>query len=174
MFSSSDYNGSGSGSGAEFAQLQNALWGRLLTTRISLQQVIDEANHFPVLSERVSERVSEGVSGGEGVGSNPLREGLQGVLGELVGMLEQQVPEDRRSEGVSEGARKRSRSDSEGGSEGVSGGLSWEQVLAPQQQLQKDWEAVMNREHARSHFGSEQKKSKLKMFSNSIWDQVSE
>ena len=154
-------------SDCEFAHLQNDMSGKLLTVRISLQQVIDEVNKFPVLESHSSGDsycVQE---------SNPFRDGLYSVLGDMVDMLKEQVPEEApESNGMSNSGKKRRRTGDE--SDGSGEKLDWEQVLAPQRQLQSDWESVINSEHARSHFGSEQKKSKLKMFNNSIWDQVSE
>jgi hypothetical protein len=153
---------------SQFAHLQNTMSGKLLTVRISLQQVIDEANKFPVL-ENSRDSSSDNCLDE----SNPFRDGLYTILGDMVDMLKQQVPgadddTSSSSSSSSSSGKKRRRS----GEEESSGVLGWEQVVAPQQQLQGDWEAVMNREHARSHFGSEQKKSKLKVFNNSIWDQV--
>ena len=154
------FSSTGTGSSSNFAVLQSEAAGQLLAVRVCLQQVLDQCNQFPVLQEQeeVEECVSELQEGEE----NLLLRGIRGALGELLGALEEQVPD-------AEGApRKRKR---RACSEGV-GELDWEQVLAPQKELQSEWEAVINREHARSHFGSEQKKSRLKVFNTSIWDQV--
>lgn len=160
MFSTSSRAGEND---SEFAHLQNSMSGKLLTVRISLQQVIDECNKFPVLESDASAYVEEV--------SNPFRDGLYAILGDMVDMLHQQVPGSESETETSSGSgKKRRRSEGQGGQQQEH--LGWEQVLAPQKQLQGEWEAVMNREHARSHFGSEQKKARLKVFNNSIWDQV--
>ena len=158
---------------SEFAHLQNTMSGKLLTVRISLQQVIDESNKFPVL---------ENESGSSGdctleQQSNPFSDGLYSILGDMVDMLQQQVPEgetdtdtDTETESIASG-KKRRRSSSIS-KQGPGRKLGWKQVLAPQRRLQPHWAEVMHREHARSHFGSEQKQARLKVFNNSIWDQV--
>lgn len=51
--------------------------------------------------------------------------------------------------------------------------IAWDDVIAPQQRLQPEWERVVNKFHSRLHFGSEQKKSNMKIFNETIWDQIS-
>lgn len=49
----------------------------------------------------------------------------------------------------------------------------WEMTLQTQTQLQKQkWEPVLNKWHARLNFGSESSKAKLKVFTQTMWDQV--
>jgi hypothetical protein len=49
----------------------------------------------------------------------------------------------------------------------------WESTLRTQEALQKQkWEPVLNKWHARLNFGSEGTKAKLKVFTQTMWDQV--
>ena len=149
MFSTS----SGGKKDVEFAQQQNSLFGKLLTVRISLQTLLDQSNRLPVLpfpSPFDEETLDEA--------ENPYRSGLHVVLGDMLDMLNLQASEEKLV------GKKRRREDSTP--------ISWEEVVAPQEKLRPEWETVVNKWHARNHFGSEQKKSKLKVFNTTIWDQV--
>ena len=49
--------------------------------------------------------------------------------------------------------------------------MTWERLYAPQK-LREDWEAVVNKWHARLNFGSEKAQSNLRVFNQKIWEQI--
>ena len=50
---------------------------------------------------------------------------------------------------------------------------SWDDISMLQQELRPTWEKVVNKLHARINFGSNSAQSKLRVFNQKIWDQVS-
>ena len=66
--------------------------------------------------------------------------------------------------GVEQFARQSKRKDAVG--------PSWEDIEHCQKRLRPSWETTVNKWHARVHFGSEKVKSKLKVFNQTIWEQV--
>lgn len=50
---------------------------------------------------------------------------------------------------------------------------AWKQLSTAQNSLKPNWECVINKWHARLNFGSDGNKAKLKVFNQTIFDQVS-
>jgi hypothetical protein len=132
-----------------FARAQVTAWEKTLAVRISMQQVMDQVNTFPVLPEAFVEE-SELVT-------SELHQHLQKTLNGLVDILDSQCDRNRKV------SRKR---------QPIKSSEDWSKVIEPQQILHPKWESVVNKWHARTHFGSEEKKANLKVFNQTIWDQV--
>ena len=132
---------------SSFARAQVDAWEKTLAVRICMQPIIDQVNTLPVLPDSFDD-ISE-------LKDNDLHNNLAHTLNELVDVLGMQC--DNQGEGTK---RK------------IKSSADWQQVLEPQQQLQPYWENVVNKWHARTHFGSEEKKSSLRVFNQTIWDQV--
>jgi hypothetical protein len=55
----------------------------------------------------------------------------------------------------------------------MSDDVMWERIVESQNVLQKTrWQPTVNKWHARQNFGSEKAKAKMKVFSQTLWDQV--
>lgn len=146
---------------AELASQHLKCWEQILALRITLQKSVDLGNQLP--SESISELVGNKDDNEVVQSTNALSKGLQSVLLELVEATNVQAEKiDSSSTFTSTIGNKRQRTEE----------ISWEQVIAPQEHMNQYWEAVVNKWHARLNFGSEQAKSKLKVFNQSIWDQV--
>lgn len=133
-----------------FAGAQVTAWEKTLAVRISMQQIMDQVNTFPVLPDSF-------VDDSELINSE-LHVQLQKTLNGLVDILDSQCDRNRKV------SRKR---------QPIKSSEDWKSVVEPQELLQPQWESVVNKWHARTHFGSEEKKANLKIFNQTIWDQVS-
>jgi hypothetical protein len=134
----------------EFAKLQVSAWENILALRISLQQVTDRINTLPLLEFR-SDDLSE-------IQSNDFNRALNDILSETYDILSYQVPSS--TVGKSSTKKRKSRS------------IEWKDVISIQETLFPNWERVINKWHARTHFGSEKKKSSLRVFNQTVFDQV--
>jgi hypothetical protein len=134
-------------------------WEKILGLRISLQKSLDVGNQLP--AENMTEMFGLDSDSSIAQSTKLLCKGLQSVLTELVEVSNVQAENINDKYRTSNNKRKRSNE------------VSWEDVVAPQDTMTPYWESVVNKWHARLNFGSEQAKSKLKVFNQSIWDQVS-
>jgi hypothetical protein len=134
-------------------------WEKILALRISLQKSIDVGNQLP--AENMTELYGLDSENSIVQSTNTLCKGLQSVLTELVDVSNVQAENIGDKFKTTNNKRKRTSQ------------VSWEDVVAPQDAMTPYWESVVNKWHARLNFGSEQAKSKLKVFNQSIWDQVS-
>lgn len=129
-------------------------WEKTLALRVSLQKPLDLANRLP--SEfSVSDK-------GE----------IYDHLSVLTNQLRKQVidgsdllnSEVQRSTSERPVKQKRAADDMD---------ALWKDLYQAQTQLQTlRWEPVLNKWHARLNFGSEKTKAKLKVFTQTMWDQV--
>ena len=134
-------------------------WEKTLALRISLQKSLDIGNQLPtesVLDLYNNDKDNEIVHA-----SSDLAKSLQVVLRELVDATNTQA-EHITSDGSFK-ATKRKRADET---------VTWDQVQESQDHMNAYWERVVNKWHARLNFGSEHVKSKLKVFNQTIWNQV--
>ena len=136
---------------------------QMLSLRIALQKVLDEGNKFPVRELHAYETNDSDYT--------DLTNSIQTCVRNVTGLLTAQVP----GEGDKGDGRKRRRADSDSGSSSSGDkALSWDEIMAPQQKLQASWEASVNRWHSRLHYGSEKVQSKLRVFNQTLWEQVNE
>lgn len=130
------------------------IWERALALRVSLQKPIDSAGRLPV-GELAEELDNEDVSC---------------VNVALCGQLRKQACELTTILDTSAGGKRKL----EDFSQCYDIETLWEDTLRTQSKLQKqNWEPVLNKWHARINFGSENTKAKLKVFTQTMWDQVS-
>ena len=131
---------------------QVKLWETIIGLRISLQRSIDTSNKLPN-ADHISHAVRSDQAGANQLAE--VKDGLKGLLGDLNHLLEIQA-EDSSS------TKKRK----------VNEELQWDDIAKMQQKLRPSWESTVNKWHARLHFGSEQVNSKMKVFNQTIWEQV--
>ena len=124
---------------------QVKLWETIVGLRISLQRSLETGNKLPggefldyaaTTSDTQSEQQLSQV-----------KDGLNGLLGDLNHLLDVQAKD-------SSSAKKRK----------VNEVINWEDIVRTQQKFRPSWESTVNKWHARLHFGSEQVKSKMKIF----------
>jgi len=135
---------------------------QMLSLRIALQKVLDDGNKFPVREYLPNERNDSDYK--------DLTGSIQSCLRDVAGMLSAQVTTN--SGNSQSKKRRRGEESNTNGEEGTK--MTWEEVLAPQQQLQASWEASVNRWHSRLHYGSEKVQSKMRVFNQTLWEQVTE
>lgn len=131
---------------------QVKLWETIIGLRISLQRSIDTSNKLPN-ADHISHAVKSDQAGANQLAE--VKDGLKGLLGDLNHLLEIQA------EGSSSTKKRK-----------VNEELQWVDIAQMQQKLRPSWESTVNKWHARLHFGSEQVKSKMKVFNQTIWEQV--
>jgi hypothetical protein len=155
MFSNlrSDNVSTGGKDGSHAAADQAKLWEEVLSLRISLQKSLDMAGKFP--GPETASLLFEDKSVHTEVLA--LRKSLGGLLHQMNDSLSCQSPSPSTS-------KKRDRS--------TSTAISWDEIYQTQKKLRPNWEDVVNKWHARLHFGSEQIKSKMRVFNQTIWEQV--
>ena len=148
MFASSS---SARSSSANAAADQVKAWEASLGLRISLQRSLDLGNRLPHSSD---DELPDTTTARKSVAGQ-----LEGLLFDLTEMLEIQTEE---SEGpMNSGKRKRASTE-----------VAWKRIEEVQGNLRNSWETTVNKWHARVHFGSEQVKSKMKIFNQTIWQQI--
>jgi hypothetical protein len=132
---------------------QVKLWETIVGLRISLQRSLEAGNKLPG-----AEFLSHAANGDNQPEQHltQVKDGLKGLLGDLNHLLEVQAKD-------SSSAKKRK----------VNEEINWEDIVRTQQKFRPSWESTVNKWHARLHFGSEQVKSKMKVFNQTIWEQVS-
>ena len=122
---------------------------KLLALRISLQKVVDNSNKLPVLNDDSS--VRHDLENNHNNYDECL-ENCSSALRSLTKLLTEQS------------SSSFSPADDEE--------MTWERLYAPQKKLREDWEAVVNKWHARLNFGSEKAQSNLRVFNQKIWEQI--
>lgn len=138
-------------------------WEQILGLRILLQKSIDTANQLPpfdvgaVLTDKEASTSLTSVR-------KPLVEDLRGILSDLVSCNKKKRKHDEID--VNDNTDTISSSS-------TSTNQLWSLVYEGQRTAEDRWKTVLNKWHARIHFGSEQAKSKMKVFNASLWDQVS-
>jgi hypothetical protein len=146
---------------APVARAHVEIWEKSLAYRISLQQILDKFNEFPVLSS--TSGPSFPTSDLKNFQNNEMKLELQSILQESSNLLAMQcLAKDDDDEEEEEGKKRK-----------FDHCPTWEELSDLQDTLAEDWKSVINKWHARTHFGSEKKKSSLKVFNQTIWDQVS-
>jgi hypothetical protein len=135
---------------APVARAHVDVWEKTLAFRISLQQITDKFNEFPVIPSALE------TSDLRKFQKNELKSELGTLLQDTSSLLLMQT-----------------RGDDEDREEKYDVVPDWEELIEVQDSLAEDWKAVINKWHARTHFGSEKKKANLKVFNQTIWDQVS-
>ena len=142
------FSGSSSSDAGAAGRLNVKLWEQGLATRISLQKALELSNRLPVTTS-ISEHCA------------PVASHIRGVLSELSSALEEQIPVNSRP-------NKKRKVDVTRSSEDE----IWEHLQASQHALKPNWKKVVDKWHARLNYGSEKSKSRLKILTTSIWDQV--
>jgi Apoptosis antagonizing transcription factor len=157
MFAAS-YSG-GSNAAAQAALTEVKLFESVLGLRISLQKPLDCCNKFPVFDEPDS---AIGVKNDD---ITEVSDILKSVMGDISALLEIQVEnQDSLDDEVKKRAlRQRGCNRNEDG---------WEDILKLQEALRPSWQRTINKWHARLHFGSEHIKSKMKVFNQTVWEQI--
>lgn len=135
-------------------------WESLLGFRISLQRVIEEANKLPSIP------ISSSNSKFKEKDREALTE-VQNTLKETFCSLYEVLQTKKDDE------EDYQLDDSDDESDGKTIEELWEKTLQKQQSRQPYWEEVLDVWNSRVHFGSEKAKSKLKLFNQSLWSQVS-
>lgn len=143
------------------ANAQIKAWEQLLSIRISLQKMSDTINRFPTVDNlnmllEADEAVRESTT--------ELSNGFGQILSEFANILDSQINENTQDSTNNSSSRKRKDSSSTT--------PSWEYIDSLQSLSQSRWEKVVNIHHSRMHFGSEQAKSRLKVFNQSVWGQI--
>ena len=144
----------GQQSASTAATEQVKLWETIIGLRISLQRSLDTSNKLPG-SDFLSSAVSDDKAGKKEV--SEVKDNLKGLLGDLNYLLDVQAKDN--------GSTKKRKINEE---------INWEDIVRTQDKFRPSWESTVNKWHARLHFGSEQVKSKMKVFNQTIWEQVSE
>ena len=127
------------------------VWERALALRVSLQKPLDTANSLPA---------HESFTEGSSLVINQLKTQIE----DLSGVLNQQV----RLSSTEERSKKRKMSDLADPTDTL-----WASLIESQNALQTAcWEPVLNKWHSRLNFGSENTKAKLRVFTQTMWDQV--
>jgi hypothetical protein len=145
--------GSGSAAGAaEQARLNLKAWEAGLALRISLQKSLDICNKLPVFSSG-NEADTEG-----GVAS----EAIQSRLADMIELMEAQQAGPQQK-----GSKKRKFDVLSADEDEI-----WEHMSSIQSSLDEKWRPIVDKWHARLNYGSEKSKSKLKILSSTIWDQI--
>lgn len=132
---------------------QVKLWENIIGLRISLQRSLDTGNKLPgkdFLSSLADN--DKAVKNQVAV----VKDSLKGLLGDLNYLLDVQAKD-------SSSTKKRKLNED----------VKWEDIARTQENFRPSWESTINKWHARLHFGSEQVKSKMKVFNQTIWEQVS-
>jgi hypothetical protein len=143
------FSGSNSSGVSSAGRLHVKMWEQGLATRIALQKALDMSNRFPVAASMCEN-------------SNPVASDIRGVLSELSGLVDGQIPAD------GDRPNKKRKIDFMKNSEDE----IWEHLQISQQALKYNWKRVVDKWHARLNYGSEKSKSRLKILTTSIWDQV--
>lgn len=147
---------------ASCAREQQHAFDKALELRINLQKVLDSAHRLPV--EEAHEAYAQEAQVQEGF--EQLQQSLATLLDELTGALKGQLAREEESESEEDeeevGGKRKTRSSDE----------YWENISELREQMQPKWETTVNSWHARVHFGSETTKNKLKMFNQTIWEQI--
>ncbi len=164
MFATSDDNFAAS----EAASQQLKLWEKNLGFRIHLQKAVDLSNKipiFPIEGKQPRYGNVEVIAANNAASSKC----LETMITDIIGILDDQATcEIRQSEAVRlKAARKRLRN-----SDDESSALLWEKVKDTQASLSPKWKEILEKWHARLNFGSEYRKSQLKVFNQSIWETV--
>jgi protein AATF/BFR2 len=140
---------------ADVASEQVKAYEQLLALRICTQKVLDEGNKFPCIdldSDITDESEYAALSSG-------LQKGLRTVCSYLESQVEDSTSSSKKN--------KRRRS-----SLGDDSLIEWEDVVAPQESLQDSWESIVNKQYSRLHYGSEKTHSKMKVFNQTLWEQI--
>ena len=136
------------------ASEQVKLGDQLLAFRIHLQKTLDIANKLPILNHSLI--TDENLKAESTSAQSTIKKSIY----DLTELLNLQITDPTIAKN-NEKKRKSNNIDD-----------LWEEVIRPQKQLRQNWEGVVNKWHARVQFGSEVSKSKLKVFNQTLWDQV--
>ena len=137
----------------ERSKLNNKLYEENLSFRISLQQVTDQVNSFPIL-----EKLEINSKNFPEISSNNLKENINNILIDSSSLLLRQTKENQNNFKNKQIKYENSP--------------TWEELMKVQSSLEEEWEIIINKWHARTHYGSEKKKTNLKVFNQTLWDQV--
>ena len=125
-------------------------WEQLLGLRISLQKGLDVANQLPAFNmDGLLEEEEEAAAFDEA------KEAISANLETTISQLAFPSSGKKRKVDILD--------DPEG---------AWDKIYKQQRSSEDNWKGVLNKWHARYHFGSELAKSKMKVFNKSLWDQV--
>lgn len=141
-------------SAAISARRQVKMWELNLANRIALQKSLDLCNKFP-LADNVDKLYK-----------NSSTEGIKLALSELSTILDSQVQNESKNE-TRDSSRKRKFDVLKATDDDI-----WSHLYDTQSTLKRNWRISVDKWHARVNYGSEKNKSKLKVLSTSIWDQV--
>ena len=156
-----DEGSSSSGSrslNAVAANEQIKSWESFLGLRISLQRSMDLGNRLPCAFDGDILTKDQALADVVDARKEVVGE-LESLVHELTGLLELQT--DIQS--TSNGKNKRKHSNSN---------VAWQRIEQVNESLRESWETTANKWHARVHFGSEQTKSKMKTFNQTIWQHM--
>jgi hypothetical protein len=122
------------------------MWENTLALRVSLQKPLDTAGQLPSDNEPISQAVCDQ---------------LRSRLAELSLVTELVTQKSERKRKLVDDSKGRTIDE------------EWEHIISSQSDLQSSkWEPTLNKWHARLNFGSEATKAKLKVFTQTMWDQV--
>jgi len=153
MFDESASLGQQLSASAVAATEQVKAWESLLELRIGLQRALDLGNRLPLAFDDDILSTAEDLAGVADAKGDLVVE-LEGLLHEMTGLLEMQTDETT-------GARR-----------GGGSAAAWTRIESAHEGLRDSWESTVNKWHARVHFGSEKVKSKMKVFNQTIWQQI--
>lgn len=145
-------------SASVLAGLHLRAWEKALALRVSIQKPLDLANRLPAefaVSKDSKDETSENLIG--------LTNQLKRQVYDVADLLSSEVQRSSGQAVKSKSVR----------SETADIHTLWDDLYSAQTQLQTTrWEPILNKWHARLNFGSEKTKSKLKVFTQTMWNQV--
>lgn len=162
LLNSSSSSAPSTSSSSVAASEQQRCWEQLLSFRISLQRGLDIGNQLPVLAHLLESNKSDNEE--DDIIKNETNNNLTEILTDLHQMLGSQSANNDNDSKSNNKKRKNKNNDEDD--------ITWEKIQATQVNLRDHWESTINKWHARLHFGSEQKKSKMRVFNQTIWEQV--
>lgn len=143
---------------SEVASQQVSIWEKALEYRIHLQRVIDLANKMPINFPEISDVTVQAVST-ESINS------LQFMVSDLIDASDMRLSNETRP-------KKRMREILERGNSKSNVNVLTEEIVKIHANRIPFWKSSIEKLHSRVHFGSEQAKSKLKVFNQTMWTHV--
>ncbi len=138
------------------ADKQFAAYEKLLSMRITLQKVLDEGNKLPCGEFHTSmTNEKEYKQCDKNIKSN---------LRTMKTYLDCEVNKQKRC--------RSEMSDNDNDNDDDDDDIEWEDLMASQKELQNSWESITNKWYSRLHYGSERTQSKMKVFNQTIWEQI--
>ena len=156
---------------SQAASHETSKYDKILGLRIGIQRAIDIANRLPL---RSSISTNNNTNDDDDDDDNDINELYDKVNKKTLALLNDfnNLLDTTNTTTSTNTTSSNSNNTSSSNSKKRKKDITWDDIILPQSKLRLEWENTINKFHSRLHFGNDDKKASMRVFNDTIFDQI--